>query len=171
MSETKMLTIEFVQQSSGECGEAELRIMELQDERDTAIRERDESRFIAEKKHDYLEKQQTAIRELEAQLAVKDSTISDLREADKRAVKIAAGQVEEVKRELEAQLKEANARIADFEMLLHECPDCGATTNFIGKGLYECWKCTEAEVREKWKTVEAREAALKEENERLRGVL
>jgi hypothetical protein len=48
-----------------------------------------------------------------------------------------------------ALAERARGRIADFEMLLHKCPDCGTTTNFIGKGLYECWKCTEAEVREK----------------------
>lgn len=68
--------------------------------------------------------------------------------------------------ELEADLAKANARaveqpvevdamdVASDEMK-HRCEDCHATMNYIGQGLYECWKCTEAEIREKWIQSEA----------------
>jgi hypothetical protein len=103
MSETKMLTTDFVQQPSGEGGEAEL---------DAAFVPSGDAvtdACIVKLTRAYTEAL-ARIAELQAQLAAKDSTISDLRDADKRAVKIAAGQVEEVKRELEAQLKEANEK-------------------------------------------------------------
>jgi hypothetical protein len=45
------------------------------------------------------------------------------------------------------QAQEANRTVEDLAMLFKNCKKCGATLNFIGKGLYECWKCTAEELR------------------------
>jgi len=95
--------------------------------------------------------------EAEAQLAVKDSTISDLRDADKRAVKIAAGQVEEVKRELEAQLKEATS-----------CGLCGERPTDENRLFICCENCTDIGVSNVPKEVFELQRQLKEETELVR---
>lgn len=47
----------------------------------------------------------------------------------------------EIKR-LEAHTNKLVTAVQDCKLAHQNCPDCGATQNFIGKGLYECWKCT-----------------------------
>jgi hypothetical protein len=68
----------------------------------------------------------------------------------------------------EGQAYEAHEKLVELGALMRKCEECDATMTHRGLGQWECWKCAEGEVREKWKQSRARAADLAKALEQVR---
>ena len=64
-------------------------------------------------------------------------------------------ELEQQRDEYERQAYVAHEKIVELTASLRKCEECGTTMNFIGLGLHECWKCTEAATRQELVKVKA----------------